>query len=207
MSYILHLPSKNKILYKRLLEENYKKKIYKPDNISIIIPITPNQVEDSYLIKQLKLSNCNYYNPISEDIIWKDYKKPPYIYEALKDINTEYVLILDGNDTVILKDLKDLIDDFNLYNKKAIYNAEIYTSKQFKNFRKCCCNGGGVFGKTNYLLDFYKRVTDRINKFPIKTLDEINNEQPFINYSMDNDIGIDEQEIIFKCFNYQFKGN
>ena len=208
MSYVLHLPSRNKIIYENLLKTNYDKIFNKPDNIAIIIPITLNQIDNSYLIKQLKMNGYDYYNSITKNIIWKPYEKPIHIYNSLKICKEEYSLILDGNDTIITDNLDNMINDLNSYKIKAVYNAEIYKSKKLPNFKHICCNGGIVFGETKYLLNFYKQVVEYINNLPTERKSKCNSEQPFINKAMRyfDDIGVDYNEILFKCFNYQFKG-
>ena len=206
MSYILHLPDKNKILYKNLLQENYTLRFNKPDNIDIVISITPNQIEDSFLIKQLTLNNYNFYNSIENNVQWLKYDKPIYIYQSLLMCNNEYSLILDGNDTVILKDLDDIIEDLLKYDLDIIFNAEIYTYKKLK---KGCLNGGVCFGKTDKLLEFYRDVIYFLNEDLLNRKNIYPSEQKYLLKALSKHkdrVTIDNKRRFFICYNYEFKG-
>ena len=204
MSYILHLPAKNKELYGKQLIENYEKKqtFHKPDNLDIVIPITLDQIDNSLLIKQIHNSGYNYYNCIDKEIKWEKADKLLYVYNSLKLCKNEYALILDGNDIVILKDLDNIINDFLEYDSTIIYNSEIY---RYKRLTKCCYNGGACIGKVEDLLKFYELAISFLNKKEKK----YPSEQPYLLKAISKypKVRTDGQRKLFICYNYEFRGD
>jgi hypothetical protein len=168
--FVLHFAGKSKKIFKRDLFLLRDTIIQKPNNIDIVSPLTDDQIKDSVLIYQLDKNNIPYINPLkNRNIVWKQPEKIKYVLEGLKQSNNEYCLILDGNDTVIVKDLANLIEIFNTYNKKIVFNASIetYPAMQIEKVTPKSkigpfnnLNSGIVFGKTNDLIDFYEKVSD-----------------------------------------------
>ena len=206
MSYLLHLPAKNKELYGDQLKEWFEKKptFIKPDNVDIIIPITLDQIDDSLLIKQIHNSGYNYYNCIDKEIKWGKADKIKYIYDTLLMCNNEYVLILDGNDIVFTNDLTNIINSFHIYDADIVYNAEIYKLSNGK--MHYALNGGACFGTKEGVLKFYTDALDFLNndkeKFP--------SEQKYLLQSLfknSETTAVDCKRELFVCYNYEFKGN
>ena len=200
MSYVLHLPSKNKELYGYLLEDNHTKLFHKPDNLDIVVPITLDQVDSSLLIKQIHNSGYDYYNCIDKEVIWERADKLIYIYNSLKLCKNEYAIVLDGNDTVILKDLDSIIDDFKKYNTKIVYNSEIYN---YRGQMKYCYNGGVCIGKVADLLEFYELAISFLDKTPRK----YPSEHPYLLKAINkwHNTRCDGQRALFICYNYEFR--
>ena len=202
MSYVLHLPAKNKELYGHLLKEKYTRNFVKPD-IDIVIPITLDQVDNSLLIKQIHNSGYDYYNCIDKEIVWEKADKVRYVLKSLQMCPNEYIILLDGNDTVFTDNLTNIVETFNEYpDTGLVFNAEVY---YYKKLKKSCLNGGVCFGKKEDMIKFYTDACMYLSmdkkKFP--------SEQKYLLASLSNNkkiARIDTKEILFKCFNYEFNG-
>jgi hypothetical protein len=164
---VAHFPDKLKEKYKDFINTNKEIIFSKPDNIDIISPITKDQI--SPLDYQLNKNNISYINPLrNKDINWNQPDKIKYVLEGLKISNNEYALILDGNDVIILNDLTNLIDIFNTYNKKIIYNADVFRYPNIiiekeRPFRFSKLNAGICFGKREDLIVFYEKALNFYN--------------------------------------------
>lgn len=169
-----HFPGQTKNQFYSILQEAQKIKFKLPDNITIISPITPEQIPYSPLVGQLVNNNYKYLNIVYNRYMrWEKANKAKLIYDSLLQCETEYALILDGNDVVIMDDLTDLVDRFNKYNKKVLFNPTFYMFPHIKVDdvpnreqlgKYCYLNAGCAFGKTIDLINFYKEVKKEINK-------------------------------------------
>ena len=169
-----HFPGQTKNQFYNILQQALNIKFKIPENITIISPITPDQIPYSPLVTQLVNNNYKYINIVYDRYMrWEKSQKPFLIYDSLLQCPTEYALILDGNDVVIMDDLTDIIDRFNTYNKKVLFNPTFYMYPHIKvddvpNREKlgkyCHLNAGCCFGKTIDLINFYKEVKKEVNK-------------------------------------------
>lgn len=154
----------------RIIEETMKKKVHVPDNITIVSPITENTLNNSPLPIQLNNSGIDYINPLlGKNVIWRPHEKIKYVLDGLKEVKTEYTLIMDGNDAVIMDDLDTLIDKYKTYNKDIIYNATCwrfpqvivdYVEDRYKYGIYNYLNAGICIGKTESLIPFYQEAWD-----------------------------------------------
>ena len=153
------------------LMECGKNAISKPDNLTIVTSFTDR--EKALLIDQLDRNSINYINAL-EGIATEDFIKafrPVYYYNVLKNVSTEYTLMLDAYDTAV-KSLDNLEELTEYYGKDIIYNASLisFTREleyemgvpEEKMWRKL--NAGVAYGKTDKILAFYHELSDYINK-------------------------------------------
>lgn len=183
-----------------------------PENIGIVSVITDNQIASSPLNYQLGKNGVDLINPVKgRRIAWDAVKKPYYVLEGLKACEKEYVLVLDGNDVVILSDLTDVVDRFETYGKKVLYNATVWRypdcfADEVKNRgqygRYCYLNAGCCFGKTADLIDFYEYVI----KVYEKSREQKDSEQYYVRKAFDfkqDDVFFDYDCRIFQCWHLQ----
>lgn len=178
---ISHFPGWTRYKYKRLMEKMAKTKIKNvPENLTIMTVVDDDTAnyDKSPLINQLKENNIPFINAAEHKDVypWVNNKKIELICNALKEVKTEYCLILDGIDVVINRDLNHIIDDFKTYNKDIIFNAtawahpsveidvienrkEIYGTYSY-------LNAGCCIGNTDALLKFYKEVLKMFKATP-----------------------------------------
>ena len=93
-------------------------KIKIPSEVQIIT--CSNDETSSILIQQLKSNNIPYINKVPQGIEWDNRSKIRYILDALEEVTTKYVLILDANDVLIEGDLQGALDVFLKKGKKLI---------------------------------------------------------------------------------------
>jgi hypothetical protein len=141
-----------------------------PTDITVI---TCSNREDSIglLIPQLKKSNIPYINIVPKDVPWDNTMKISYIVNALKDVTTKYVLILDAFDVIMSEDNSDILEVFKTFGKKLVFNASknnfpnmeidiIPNRDQLGSFKYL--NAGCCLGETKYTLSFYDKCLDII---------------------------------------------
>lgn len=118
------------------------------------------------LIPQLKRSGIPYINIVPKDIPWDNTMKIPYIVQALKMVTTKYVLILDAFDVLLAGDNSNILEVFNTFGKKLVFNASknrypkvdiesIPNRDQLGAFKYV--NAGCCIGETTYTLSFYEK--------------------------------------------------
>lgn len=211
---ILHFPGKQKIKMKDVIDEFKEFQVSLPSNLTIISVITPDYISTSPLHYQLSKSNIKYINPVPENFkMWINKDKPNYVCQALKKVKTEYCLVLDGNDVVIVDQLDDIIRKFEGYGKDIIFNAtsnrfpdlpvdsidglnDIERPKLFGPF--CYLNAGCCIGRTKALKKFYKEVAIDCN------ISSVPSEQYHIRKVMNkhqNKVFFDYDCRIFQVFN------
>lgn len=179
--FVAHFPGKQKVTQANVLNALKEIEFHKPDNISIISIMTPDVVKESPLHYQLTKNGYSYINSVPKNHkMWINRHKPRYLIEALEQVDTEYCLILDGNDTAIVRDLDEIINVFECYEKNIVFNS---TSNCFPNLPIdkieyvddynarpilfgpfCYLNAGVCFGYTKALKEFYKEVVEQIEK-------------------------------------------
>ncbi len=163
---IIHLNCFSKELFDlNLLNTN---KVCVPENVTIIT--VENQVEKSPLIKQLTKSNIKFVNGCETDEDLPDLNgdklilKVDYIYEALKKVDTEYVLFLDSRDTIIFN-LDNLIENYSEYGYDIIFGndpspfPENFKTVLEQNHSNSFINSGTIFGKTDSMLSVFGKIS------------------------------------------------
>lgn len=137
------------------------------DKVTIVTSFTDK--DKAILINQLEESSIDYINAAENVETFIKAYKPTYYYNALKNVNTEYVLILDSYDSII-NDLNGIQDLIESYNKKVIYGSwnthfPTYFDVDFnvpEDNDKKYLNSGVVIGKTSDLKEFYNELSTYI---------------------------------------------
>lgn len=174
---ILHFPGQQKFSLDTALKQFKETPVRLPDNITIVSVISSDTIDASPLHYQLTKNNIPYINPLAGKVCdkqWFNRHKLNYINEALKEVKTEYCLILDGSDVVIVDDLSNLIYKFKGYEKDILYcatrnrypNVEIETIDGLDDIRErpiifgvfCYINAGCCIGKTKALKKLYSKA-------------------------------------------------
>ena len=119
---ISHFIIKTRIKYKNYMDQFATIKITGlPEDITIVTCVDENNIfnSNSPIIRQLNKNNIPFVNAYTTDIN----NKTQLISDALKKIKTKYCLILNDTDITINDNLSDIIELFNTYNKKIVFNA------------------------------------------------------------------------------------
>lgn len=164
--YTLHLPGNGKEILGNLLNNAPAVKI---DNQVTLITVATEDVKDKCpLIKQLEDSNISYinaakYQPIDKK--WEHKDKLNLIVQALEEVKTPYVFIMDANDAIILNDIdSEFIEKWKSFDCDFLYNA---SDMLFPNlfctdmevgipFSQHYINAGVGFGFTDYAKEIYQ---------------------------------------------------
>ena len=169
---IAHFPGQSRTIENNLkiINEAINRKVHIPDNITIVSPITDDTLQSSPLAIQLKNNGTEYINPLlGKKVIWRPHEKLKYVLEGLKEVKTEYSLIMDGNDSVIMADLDTLIEKYKTYDKEIMYNATCwrypqtnvdYVENRYQYGIYNYLNAGICIGKTEPLIEFYQEAWD-----------------------------------------------
>ncbi len=161
-------------------------------DITVVSIMNEDCLKDSYLAKQCKENNINLFIPSSTRSIdkWKNTYKIDGILEALDIITTPYVLILDGRDVQIMKDIDETtIETFKSFNADIVFNGndhvwpgeklenEIGEGKPNDYFALKYINAGVCIGKRDALKQFYTEckhfiIENKVNdeRFPSEQL-------------------------------------
>lgn len=127
-AYILHLPGKGKEFLYYYLDELKEQMFTLDKDVTLITTATKDTLNNCPLIYQLNKSNISYINSAenyTEE--WQKITKLPLICNSLLNVTTPYVLILDANDVVVLKDINtQFIETFNQYNCDILFNGSQY---------------------------------------------------------------------------------
>lgn len=167
--YILHFPGEY-MFGVDICELEINRKIKVSKDITICSPMTANYVENSYIKKQCDFNNIKLMNSeiALNTKVWNAVDKITMIIEMLEQVDTEYTLILDGKDTIIVNDLdKDFINTYKEYNVDILFNADVspfpsdyreYIPKEAIEYHTKFLNSGICFGKTNALLEMFREI-------------------------------------------------
>lgn len=172
---ILHFQGKSDIMTKmftRQVEDTMGKKIEGfPDNLTVITTFTNKDASPLvYQLENNKIPYINSYKNEYGEFIMTD--KVKYILNALKEVKTEMVLILDGYD-VLIQNFDKLIENFKLYNTRMLYNASknnypvvVLDKMPFRDYigQFNCFNAGCAIGYTKDFIDFYSDAYETMNK-------------------------------------------
>lgn len=184
---INHFPGNTRQICNDVIENTKHTKISLPNNLTIITITTSDCV--SPLIEQLEENSIRYVNPLSEisslQCNWKNTDKIKYIRDALDEVNTECVLILDGSD-VTINSLDGIIEKFESTGLDILYNASCwrfpnepidFVENRYMLGEFNYLNAGACIGKTEALKNFYSECVDELNTYRKRVIDS---EQYFV---------------------------
>lgn len=175
--YILHFPGSGIQGHEYIINDNLTREITIDSNLSIISIMNKKYWDVSPLRCQCENNNIKIYNSALEEKQWNNTLKINYILKSLQEIETKYVLILDGRDVVICNNLdRKFIEKFKTFNYPIIYNGTpcmypevpIETLSdiiQIKGKQKYL-NAGVCLGRKDALIDFYTRAEKINRKYP-----------------------------------------
>jgi hypothetical protein len=99
---------------------------------------------------------------------WKNPNKISLLVDFLPNIKTEYTMVLDAYDVLLVNNMKDIITDFESFGSMILFNATYGTYPEDKkglycNMEKslkpndffCHLNSGCFLGKTDYVKYLY----------------------------------------------------
>ena len=147
------------------IRDNKKNEEKIESNIDLSIITSFTERDKAILADQLEDNNIEYINAAENVNDFNKAFKPIYYYDALKDVSTEYVLIIDSYDTIIYG-IDDMPSYLNHYDKDMIYsawNAHFPTFIDFdfsvpENNELKFLNSGVVFGKTEFVKQYFHDV-------------------------------------------------
>jgi hypothetical protein len=195
--------------YPSAIEHFQDQYIVLPENLEIVT--VTNQPEDSMLIKQLIRNNIPFHNKAIPGGYWNNLMKIDYIREALEEVKSEYVLILDAGDVLLNHKIKDILQRFLSYKKKLIFGAtknnypNILVDKihdrdfrgEFRYF-----NAGTCLGFTTYCREFYLKASHVLAED--KVYNPAKSEQLIIRHIFKDtteDVDFDYRSELFQTFN------
>ena len=106
---------------------------------------------------------------------WENSKhKPSLTFEALKNIQTEYVMGVDSRDAILIDDPSILLNKFlSLFDCELVFSADLMNwpnIPEFKKFEDKCAkdfhsdykylNSGAFIGKRDFCLEFFKVASE-----------------------------------------------
>ena len=106
---------------------------------------------------------------------WQNSKhKPSLTYEALKNIDPEYIMGVDSRDAILIDDPDIILQLFlKNFNCDLVFSADLMNWPniiKFKKFEDKCAKGvdsdykylnsGAFIGKTDFCLDFFKKASE-----------------------------------------------
>lgn len=144
-----------------------------PEDLALVSCWTDDNL--CHILKQCNEGNIDLINAVPSDYDtaqhWDMRNKIGFIVNTLKKIDTEYTLIMDGYDVLIIH-LEDIIDKFHKLGYRILFNA---TSNNFPNVQIDCVpqrflfgehrffNAGCCIGYTKDLLNFYAETLEILN--------------------------------------------
>lgn len=167
--YILHFPGNGISSNLNILEDNLNREIKMSDKLSIISIMDKKCFDISYVAKQCEKNNIKIYNTALDISKWNNTLKISHILNCLQEIDTEYVLILDGRDTCIVNDLNDdFIKKYLSFDVPIVFNGtpfaypkctietlqELLTMNGIHKF----LNAGVCVGTRTALIEFYTKA-------------------------------------------------
>lgn len=111
-----------------------------------------------------------------EDIaLWQHRVKILLISKAIEKVKTRYVIVLDGTDVLLGRNINSIVDLFKETDSKILYNACVFShplSKNIHDFHKETVHGvfdklntGAFIGEAEFVKEFYTEL--------MKTYDEV----------------------------------
>ncbi len=175
--HILHFPGSGLMKNEKHILENIGRKFSISDKVSIVSVMNKACYETSMLREQCDNNRVPIINTAYDVEEWTNTVKIPKILEALKQVSTQYCLILDGRDVLVSNDLEnEFIDKYKSFNTPIIYNATyvrhpktcvetlqdiIHIQSKHKYL-----NAGVCMGETEALRNFYTKVLEISKQYP-----------------------------------------
>lgn len=170
---IAHFQGTSSTVFDKFIDNIKSKSIEDfPEDLTILSVWTTD--EKCILYQQLKENNIpiiNGYIPREEK--WSNPYKITCILEALKNIKTKYVLILDGYD-VVINTWDNIIEKFLNYNAGVVFNTsknnyplyfgDVTSNNSISKFKYL--NAGCCIGYTDKLIQFYTEVAEYYKEHP-----------------------------------------
>lgn len=208
--YVAHMQGDSIHGYYSFVKEFMDLKISLPLGLEIITSF--NLRERAILANQLEKNGVPYINKVKPGCQWNNTMKIKAILEALDEVKSDYVLIMDANDVLISGSLKSLLTKFKTYNRKMIFNAtknnypntivdivpDRDSRKEFKYL-----NAGVCISETKFARTFYKEAYDLHRSGEI--YNPVDSEQLIIRNVFKNDLT--DVDFDFECNLFQTFGN
>lgn len=124
--------------------------------------------ENKFALKEQLLGSNIPFIDASQNIetsIWQHREKIRMVDIAIKNITTKYVLVLDGIDVLLSKNIDSIVNKFELLDCKLLYNSCVYSHPLSFDYESDSVEGVGIFNKLNsgafigetaFIADFYK---------------------------------------------------
>lgn len=169
--YILHFPGHGLGDFLNIIDDNMDRHITISSDISIISTMNRHCWETSPIKDQCARNNIPICNTALEEKDWSNPLKIKHSLICLEQATTEYALLVDGRDVVIVQDLDDeFIEKFKKFNKPILYNGtpaaypkvpiepleELFQIRGKQKF----LNAGVCFGEVEALKTFYTRCAE-----------------------------------------------
>mgnify|MGYP001050597568 CR=1 FL=1 len=169
--YILHFPGHGLGDFLNIIDDNMDRHITISSDISIISTMNRHCWDNSPIRDQCARNNIPICNTALEEKDWSNPLKIKHSLICLEQATTEYALLVDGRDVVIVQDLDDeFIEKFKKFNKPILYNGtpaaypkvpiepleELFQIRGKQKF----LNAGVCFGEVEALKTFYTRCAE-----------------------------------------------
>lgn len=181
------------LLWKQLLAEQIQE-CKLPDDLTIF---TWNS-KPATSVLELQLNALGLpYTVLGKNVqVWRNCYKPKLLLDSLP--NTKYVLALDAYDVVLVRSLETIVERFEQYNCKVLFNAQDRPwppeSPLFEDVPFGYLNSGAFIGETEYLRELF------IEYQHIKPITHRNSDQGIINQQM---IGNPDTKLDYRCSVFQ----
>lgn len=167
--YVLHFPGTGFAGHQKMIQAGMDRKFKISDQLSLISVMNRSCYENSILAKQCARNQLPLYNTALEETRWDNTVKIRHILQCLNQIETEYALILDGRDTLIVNDLTDaFMEQYLSFEAPIIYNATPapYPDTVIESLRELLSirgrhkylNAGVCIGDKESLISFYTKA-------------------------------------------------
>ena len=182
--YVLHFPGTGIKGHEYIVEENLDRKITISNNISIVSIMNESCWTNSPIRTQCENNNVQIYNTAMNEVRWNNVLKISHILKCLEQINTDYVLIVDGRDTILVNNLdEEFLDKFKQFNCPIVYNG---TPIAYPNIRiepiqelirikgkQRYLNAGVCIGRKEALKEFYTKAEEICKSYPNATSEQL----------------------------------
>jgi hypothetical protein len=176
-----------------------------PENMTIVTFLFGKKTFS--LKNQLDNNKIEYKNFIDTKAgYWMNRFKIKYICDYIDQIDTDYILCLDGIDTLLSEDLSTIVNKFLRFDTDILYNASIinypeleYTEKTNSNFKYL--NAGAFIGKTDSIKEFYKYIYD--NFYETDDVGSVKSEQHRVRLARQNYKGKVKTRVDTGCVIFQ----
>jgi len=205
---IAHFQGKTYKWFPDLVKQINRQKVTLPDDVEIVTVC--NHSSTSMLINQLSKNGIPFINKVPEGSYWNNLKKIGYINEALQEVKSKYVLILDASDVLVTRSVNKIVKRFNKHGKQILFCADKYNYPDMlidkipdRDFRGeyRYLNAGACFGFLEACKDFYRKADEILRNENI--YNPSNSEQFIIRYTfkdVTNIVDFDYECSIFQSF-------